>query len=419
MKRAYERGLCALLALALVVGLPGCGIALQAPPADSAISGSSAGEGDANLQETPAVPAVAPTTTLPPAAPLAGEQSQTAEGITDLGDLQAQLQAIYNTASPAVVNITTRIIQFDWFYQAVPQEGTGSGFLYDTEGHIVTNYHVIANADEISVAFADGNDYPATLIGQDPSSDLAVLRVDAPTLPTPLSLGDSDALRVGQFVVAIGNPFGLNLTMTFGIISSLGRVIETPNARFLSEAIQTDAPINPGNSGGPLLDTSGRVIGVNSQIISTSQSSAGIGFAVSSNTVRRVVPELIATGRFPHPWLGISMLTLTPERVRILKRAGASIDVDEGVLILDVQPRGPADAAGLRGGQRLVTIQRTRVPVDGDIIVGLDAEKVASERDVMLYLDTKTHAGQQVTVTYLRDGEEMTATVRLEARPEE
>jgi len=219
-------------------------------------------------------------------------------------------------------------------------------------------------------------------------------------------------------VLAIGNPFGLDRTMTFGIISALGRIIQTPDASFLGEAIQTDAPINPGNSGGPLLDLAGRVIGVNSQIISTSESSAGIGFAVSSNTVRRVVPELIAHGKFPHPWLGISMMGLTPERVRVLNAAGANINVEEGVLLLEVLPDSPAAKAGLRGAQRLVVIQRMRVPIGGDIIVAIDDQPISTEKDVMLYLDTKTEVGQEITVTYLRDGETRTATVLLEANPE-
>jgi len=185
---------------------------------------------------------------------------------------------------------------YDFFFNPVPQEGTGSGFIYDDEGHIVTNYHVVENAEELSVTLADGKTYPAESVGVDPSTDLAVLRIDVDELPRPAPLGESDNLRVGQFVVAIGNPFGLERTLTVGVISSLGRVIESPDGRFIGEVIQTDAAINRGNSGGPLLDLEGRVIGVNSQIVSPSGANAGIGFSVPVNAVRRVVPELIAQG---------------------------------------------------------------------------------------------------------------------------
>jgi len=397
----------------LVVALVGC---LQ-------VGGAVSPEGTGAASEPTAVEAAQPTAkavALPaPTATVAGGAAPPA--VSDgagLAGLQSELMAVYAGAAPSVVFITSRVIQFDWFNQPVPEEGTGSGFVYDTEGHIVTNYHVVADATEITVAFANGEDYPATLVGQDPSSDLAVLQVEVPNLPAPLALADSNALSVGQFVLAIGNPFGLDRTMTFGIISALGRIIQTPDASFLGEAIQTDAPINPGNSGGPLLDLAGRVIGVNSQIISTSESSAGIGFAVSSNTVRRVVPELIAHGKFPHPWLGISMMGLTPERVRVLNAAGANINVEEGVLLLEVLPDSPAAKAGLRGAQRLVVIQRMRVPIGGDIIVAIDDQPISTEKDVMLYLDTKTEVGQEITVTYLRDGETRTATVLLEANPE-
>ncbi len=411
---ALRRTSYALVVGLLMVALAGCYLPVALDSGDGGASGEPSGGAPVTEQNAaPTVPArqTAPTATAPVVVP--------APAIGSLAGLQSEIEAVYAAASPAVVNITSRVIQFDWFNQPVPQEGTGSGFLWDASGHIVTNYHVIADATEITVAFSDGQDYPAELVGQDASTDLAVLHVDADALPSPLTLADSDALRVGQFVLAIGNPFGLDLTMTFGIISSLGRVIETPNARFLGEAIQTDAPINPGNSGGPLLDLEARVIGVNSQIISTSESSSGIGFAVSSNTVRRVVPELISHGSYPHPWLGVSMMGLTPERVRVLNDAGASIPVEEGVLVLEVQSGSPAERAGLRGAQQLVVIQRTRVPVGGDIITQIDGQAVASEKDLMLLLDTQTQVGQEVTVTFLRGRETMTATFVLEARPEE
>ena len=228
--------------------------------------------------------------------------------------LEAQVIAVYEAIGPAVVNITNRSIAYNMWMEPVPQEGSGSGFVIDRQGHIVTNYHVIEGADELLVNMADGKEYEATLVGSDPANDLAVIQIQAgENPPEPVVLGDSDALRVGQFVIAIGNPFGLEQTLTIGVISALGRIIQSPeDNRFIGEAIQTDAAINPGNSGGPLLDLQGRVIGVNSQIISPSRASAGIGFAVSANTVKRVVPELLERGYYPHPWLGATMLPLSP-----------------------------------------------------------------------------------------------------------
>jgi S1-C subfamily serine protease len=266
-----------------------------------------------------------PTAALPQVTPLPAEPANA---------LEAQVVIVYDQAGSAVVNITSRVIAHDRFMQPIPQEGTGSGFVYDTEGHIVTNYHVVADAESVSVALSSGKVYMATIVGVDPSSDLVVLHIETENLPAPIPLGDSDQLRVGQFVVAIGNPFGLERTLTVGVISALSRVIQSPDGRFIGEAIQTDAAINPGNSGGPLLDLQGRMIGVNSQIVSPVRGSAGIGFAVSSNTVRRVVPQLIAHGRYPHPWLGVSVLPFDLQGAQILREAGMDVPVDEGLLSL-------------------------------------------------------------------------------------
>jgi S1-C subfamily serine protease len=331
--------------------------------------------------------------------------------------LEAQVEAVYGQAGSAVVNVTSVTYAYDFFFNPVPQEGSGSGFVYDEEGHIVTNYHVIEDAEELSVALADGQTYPAEVVGQDPTNDLAVIRIDTESLPEPVPLGDSDALRVGQFVVAIGNPFGLERTLTAGVISSLGRVIRGPDNRFIGEVIQTDAAINPGNSGGPLLDLRGRVIGVNSQIVSPSQANAGVGFAVPSNTVRRVVPELIARGRYPHPWLGIEPISLTAERARAFQQAGMEGVVDKGVLVLQVVSGGPAEEAGIRGGNRLVQIGRYRVPLGGDIIIAVNGEPVADYQDLTVYLETETQVGDTVEVTVIRDGEERNIEVTLEERP--
>ncbi len=331
--------------------------------------------------------------------------------------LQSQVEAVYDQAGAAVVNVTSVTYVHDFFLNPVPQEGTGSGFIYDDLGHIITNYHVVENAEELSVTLADGRTYPAETIGQDPTNDLAVIRIHAEDLPEPIPLGDSDDLRVGRFVVAIGNPFGLEGTLTVGVISSLGRVIQGPDGRFIGEVIQTDAAINPGNSGGPLLDLSGRVIGVNSQIVSPSGASAGVGFAVPSNTARRVVPELIAHGRYPHPWLGIEAISLTEERAEIFRQAGMEGIVNTGVLVLQVARGGPADEAGLRGGTQLVRIGRYQIPLGGDIITVIDGESVADFQDLTIYLDTQTRVGETVAVTVIRDGQERVIDVTLQERP--
>ena len=361
---------------------------------------------------TPAPTAVPPTPTAAPApvAPVVDEPANALEG---------QVVAVYESAGPAVVNISTIVIAYDFFMRAMPQEGgTGSGFVYDTEGHIVTNYHVVENAEELTVTLADGEIYPAEIVGVDPSNDLAVIRVDVDALPQPVPLGGSDDLRVGEFVVAIGNPFGLDRTLTVGVISSLGRVIQGPDGRFIGEAIQTDAAINPGNSGGPLLDLEGRVIGVNSQIISPSRASAGIGFAVPVDTVKRVVPQLIDQGRYAHPWLGVQPLSLTPDRARAFREAGVDVTVEEGLLLVEVVPGGPAERAGLQGGDQMVRLGNFQIPLGGDVITAIDGELVTDLQELTVYLDTQTQVGDTVEVTYVRDGVEERVPVTLTERPQ-
>ncbi len=208
--------------------------------------------------------------------------------------LEAQVEAVGRLAGPSVVNVTSTIVGQNFFSQPVPSQAVGSGFVYDTRGHIVTNYHVVEKAQSVAVSLKSGTSYPAKVIGSDASTDLAVLEVAGVELPPPLALGSSSRVQVGQFVVALGNPFGLTHTLTFGVISALGRVIQSPDGRFIGEALQTDTPINPGNSGGPLLTLGGEVVGVNSQIISPSGSSAGVGFAIPLNLVKRIVPQIIA-----------------------------------------------------------------------------------------------------------------------------
>ncbi|HNR96768.1 MAG TPA: trypsin-like peptidase domain-containing protein [Anaerolineae bacterium] len=350
------------------------------------------------------------------AAPTAGAGLPTGSQAAS-NELESQVEGVYRHAGPSVVFVSTTVIQYDFFMQPVPQEGSGSGFVYDTQGHIVTNYHVVADADEVSISFSDGRRYPAQVVGQDPATDLAVLKVDADSIPPPLPIADSDRLRVGQFVVAIGNPFGLESTLTLGIISALGRVIESPNGRFIGEAIQTDAAINPGNSGGPMLDLLSQVVGVNSQIISPSGASAGIGFAISANTVRRVVPALISKGRYPHPYLGVNILPITKDVKQVLEQAGIAIPVEKGIIVMSVVRGGPADLGGIVGGSRVVRIGRTEVPLGGDIITALNDTPITSGQDLTLFLDTKTVVGDVITVTLLRAGRQLKLPVTLQERP--
>ena len=396
--------LCLLLLVAAGCGLTGLAERGTATPLPAAAASPGA-----------AVTAAA----LPTTAPAVLDEQAAAN------DLESRVIAVYDGASPSVVNITNRSTVYDLWFGAAPQEGTGSGFVYDDQGHILTNYHVIEGADEILVTLADGQVYKAEVVGSDPTNDLAVLRVDSigsanrVELPPALVLGDSSQLRVGQFVVAIGNPYGLQRTLTTGVVSALGRVIESPEAnQFIGEAIQTDAAINPGNSGGPMLDLSGRVIGINSQIISPSGASAGIGFAVSANTVQRVVSKLIADGYYPHPWLGMEPLSLSSSTVATLRQYGVEVGADSGVLVLEVTAGGPVDQAGVRGGNQYLRMGRYRLPVGGDVIVALNGEPIQDLQDLTVYLEANTTIGDTVQLTVLRDGQELTVPVTLEEQPQ-
>ena len=330
---------------------------------------------------------------------------------------QDQLIDVFASASPAVVHIRVRGTTEDMFMRPVPVEGAGSGFLVDTQGHIVTNYHVIEGAEEIRVAFGTVECCPAEVVGIDPSTDLAVIRVLREDLPTPLEMADSDQVKVGQLVVAIGNPFGLDQTMTFGIVSALQRVIRSPDGRFVGEVIQTDAAINPGNSGGPLLDLEGRVIGVTSQIISPIRAFAGVAFAISSNTVSRVVSALIADGRYPHPYLGLSGVSLTATLVELLRQADVIIPDARGVLVTSVVAHGPADLGGILAGDRVAVLGGVEFPVGGDILQAIDGLRLETMTDLLVYLDTETSVGDEVEITLLRDGTVRTLRVILQERP--
>jgi S1-C subfamily serine protease len=324
-----------------------------------------------------------------------------------VNELERQIEAVYAEVGPSVVNITSRSFEYDFFLNPVPREGSGSGFFFDDKGHIVTNFHVIEGAEEVQVALADGQNLPAQVVGRDPSSDLAVLKVELPqSASRPVRMGDASALKIGRFMVAIGNPFGLERTLTVGVVSSLGRVIESPNQRFIGEVIQTDAPINPGNSGGPLLNLAGEVVGVNSAILSPSGASAGIGFAIPAQTVMRVVPALIQNGHYAHPSLGADFFELNAQRADVFRRLGMNLPVDTGLLIVQVADEGAAARAGLRGGQQMVRL-------GGDIVTAVDGVSIVSERDLIVHLETRAAVGQTVQVTFYRDGSNKTVPVML------
>lgn len=329
-------------------------------------------------------------------------------------DIEEQLITnVYERVSPAVVHITSRVIEYSFFWGPIPQEGTGSGFIIDREGHIVTNNHVVAGAEEVEVTLANGSVLPAKVVGTDPYFDLAVLKVDAPAEQlTPVELGSSANLRVGQRAIAIGNPFGLDRTLTVGVISALGRVIEREGKMPLGEAIQTDAAINPGNSGGPLLNSQGQVIGVNTAIRSPTGGSVGIGFAVPVDAVKRVVPELIEKGYYAHPWLGFEAYSIVPALARRL-----DLPVDKGLLIARIYRGGPADKAGLRGADREVRIGNYIFLAGGDIVTEVNGIPVSSMQDLTIYLEAKTRVGDRLTLTIWRDGKEQRVEITVGERP--
>ena len=322
---------------------------------------------------------------------------------------------VYQRVSPAVVSITTRMMVRDFFYNAIPQEGSGSGFVIDTLGHILTNYHVVEGAEEIEVIFGEGDSYPAKVVGADPRNDIALLRVDVPAeLLVPVELGQSDNLLVGQRTIAIGNPFGqFGRTLTTGVISALGRTLEGNDGRPITGVIQTDAAINRGNSGGPLLDSSGRVIGINSAIFSPTGANAGVGFAVPVGTVRRLLPDLLELGRYRHPWLGIRYAyALSPSRAEVLE-----MPVDQGLLLVQVFAGSPLAQANVRGAQREVMVGNQRVYVGGDILLRINEVVITRLEQVETLLEDNYRVGDEVSLTLMREGQEYTVTVTLAEEP--
>ncbi|HTT24189.1 MAG TPA: trypsin-like peptidase domain-containing protein [Candidatus Sulfotelmatobacter sp.] len=317
--------------------------------------------------------------------------------------------SVYKRNIPSVVNITSRAMTFDFFYGLVPQEGQGSGFVIDKEGHILTNYHVIADARQVEVTMHNRKKYKATVVGTDPSHDLAVIQIKAPEL-VPAVLGDSRNLQVGQKVYAIGNPFGLAGTMTRGIVSSI-RPVREPNGATIDEAIQTDAAINPGNSGGPLMNWHGEVIGINTMILSNVGQNAGIGFAIPINTAKAVLNDLMTLGRVRRPALGVRTVPISPELAEEI-----GLPVDYGLLIIGVVPGSAADQAGLRAGTERAYLGNIPIMLGGDLLVAIDGEKIQDQDDLAQMMNNH-RAGDSVKVTIYRGKRKMEVDVLLgEAR---
>lgn len=350
----------------------------------------------------PARPTTRPVVALPepPDEPAHADEEWTAEERTNI--------RVYEAVNRSVVNITTRTVRGDLFFREVPSEGAGSGSILDKEGHILTNHHVVDGAREIYVTLHDGSSFEARPIGVDPVNDIAVVKIDAPAeVLSPVVAGDSSRLRVGQKVYAIGNPFGLERTMTVGIISSLNRSLPSRSGRLMKQIIQIDAALNRGNSGGPLLDSRGRLIGMNTAIASRSGENTGVGFAIPVNTVWRVVPQLVRNGRVIRPDLGIT---------RVLETEG-------GLVVATVSERGPAELAGLRGFTIIRETRRrgpfvyetTRIDRStADVIVACDGEKVQTVDDLLTMVESK-RPGDTINLTVVRDGRQQTVAVRLAA----
>ena len=322
---------------------------------------------------------------------------------------------IYRNTHRSVVEITVGSVQIDPFGGEQQQRGQGSGFVYDSDGHIITNDHVVEGAETVSVRFWNGDTYDANVVGTDPSTDLAVIKVDAPdSVLHPLGLGNSSDVQVGNTVFALGSPFGLEDSFTSGIVSALHRQIEAPNNFTINDSIQTDAAINHGNSGGPLLNSSGEVIGVNAQIAGNTGANVGIGFAIPSNTVKKIAAQLIDSGEVEHAYLGVEVQEV-PESV------ADELDLVEGVQIAsfpEIGSRTPAQKAGLRAATGEREIDGETYATGGDVITAIDGQKVTTTEELQRAIDAK-QPGDTISVTYWRNGDSHTVDVKLANRPEE
>ncbi len=293
-------------------------------------------------------------------------------------------------------------------------EGVGSGFIFDKEGHVITNNHVVRNSEKINVTFTDGTSYRAKIVGTDPYADIAVLKIDVnPEKLYPLPLGDSSKLKVGERITAIGNPFGLSGSMTSGIVSQLGRLLPSGVGFSIPDVIQTDAAINPGNSGGPLLNMWGEVVGVNTAIYSNDGSFSGVGFSIPSNVILKIVPVLIKDGEFQHPWVGISSANITPDLAELLNLKDA-----KGVLVMTVVKDSPANKAGLRGSSETAMYEETEYVIGGDVVLSVDENEVRKIDDMLTHLQREKNVGDTLNLGILRDGKELNVVLILEPRPE-
>lgn len=357
-------------------------------------------------------PALVPTFT--PTPDLYTMQSAVALDAQELDVAERRVVNVYERVAPSVVSITTQVLRRGFFFE-IPEEGAGSGFVLDRDGHILTNYHVVDGAQEIDVNLSDEYVLPAKIVGLDKRNDIAVLKVDAPTdTLVPVELGSSDNLKVGQRAIAIGNPFGqFGRTLTTGVISALDRTIEGSDNRTITGIIQTDAAINRGNSGGPLLDSSGRVIGINTAIFSPTGTSAGVGFAVPVDTIKRLLPDLLTLGRYRHPWLGVRYAyEIKPGLARLLE-----LPTSQGLLLVQLHRNSPLDVVGVRGAQQESIVSNQRVYVGGDIILQIDGVAVATLDGMETFLEDHYGVGDSVTVTLLRDGEPFELTIELIEEP--
>ena len=319
---------------------------------------------------------------------------------------------VYEKVADGVVNVTSTAVQMDFFFNAFPAQGSGSGSIIDTKGHILTNHHVVANAQKLEVTLADGSKWPAKLVGSDPDNDLAVIKIEASREKLKVvSMGDSKNLRIGQKVLAIGNPFGLQRTLTTGIISSLGRTIRSEVGTMIEDVIQTDAAINPGNSGGPLLNSDGEIVGINSAIISPSGGNVGIGFAIPVNTAKRVLPELLTKGYVTYPWIGATIQSLIPEIAKYRK-----LKIERGAMIAEVVKGGPADKAGLKGGDQKIQVGNMIVMVGGDIVVKADQKEVKTNDELIHYIRERK-PGDTILLKVFRKDNFIDVKVTLGERP--
>jgi S1-C subfamily serine protease len=330
-----------------------------------------------------------------------------------LTDDEANNIELYRRLSPGVVNITSTVLERDFFFNDVPRQGAGSGSIIDRRGYILTNHHVIEDARKLEVTLTNGKKYNAKFIGSDPDTDLAVLKINAPAGElTLIPMGSSHSLRVGQKVLAIGNPFGLGQTMTRGIVSSIARTIRARSGVLVEDVIQTDAAINPGNSGGPLIDSSGNMIGITSAIFSPTGASVGIGFAIPVDTAKRVLQDLIERGEYLYPWAGVTLMTLTPGMAEALQ-----LQVEKGALVLEVMPGSPAEKAGMLGGSRRIQVGNHILQVGGDVIVSMDDEPV-TEADMVIRKIRKLRAGDRIRFDVVRGrGELRKITLTLSQKP--